>query len=78
MKQCCKGHIQQKFYVCLLKMSFWLKHHNFPPALTLRVYPLKKDDFVYIEKQPNYNENGVAMSLDGISVSTEKIYTLKF
>jgi len=55
-----------------------LKHHNFPPALTLRVYPLKKDDFVYIEKQPNYDENGVAMSLDGVSISTEKIYTLKF
>ena len=26
-----------------------LKHHDFPKALTLRVFALKKDDFVYLE-----------------------------
>ncbi len=55
-----------------------LKHHNFPPALTLRVYPLRKNDFVYIEKLPKYDENGVAQSLDGVTIASEKVYNLKF
>lgn len=55
-----------------------LKHHNFPRALTFRVYPLKKGDFVYIEKQPVYNTNSVAQSLDKVQILTERVYELKF
>lgn len=55
-----------------------LKHHNFPPTLNLRVYPLKKDDFVYIEKQPVWNKSGVAQSLDKVDVLSERVFRLKF
>ncbi|MBO5223356.1 MAG: beta-galactosidase [Clostridia bacterium] len=54
------------------------KHHNFPTTLTLRVFPLKNTDHVFVEKKPEYDENGVAMKLKNATISTEKIYTLKF
>jgi hypothetical protein len=54
------------------------KHHNFPTTLTLRVFPLKNTDHVFVEKKPNFDENGVAMKLKNVTISTEKIYTLKF
>ena len=55
-----------------------LKHHDFPKTLTLRVFALKKDDFVYLESTPKYDENGVAMTLDNVKVSTSITYELKF
>ena len=55
-----------------------LKHHNFPKTLTLRVFALKKDDFVYLESTPKYDENGVAMTLDNVKIATEVTYELKF
>ena len=30
------------------------------------------------QPQPQYDENGVAMKLKGVSIATEKIYSLKF
>jgi hypothetical protein len=55
-----------------------LAHHNFPKTLTLRVFALKKDDFVYIESEPKYDENGVAMTLDGVKIASSITHELKF
>ena len=50
-----------------------MRYYDFPRELTLRLYPIKKDDDVYLEKLPVYNERGIACSLTSITV--EDIFT---
>lgn len=55
-----------------------LKHHDFPKTILARVYPLKKDDFVFVEKQPKGNKSGVAQSIDSVTATTERTIKLDF
>ncbi len=46
--------------------------------MILRVFALNKSADIYLEKQPFYDENGVALSLDGVRPKALKKYELKF
>lgn len=47
-----------------------LKNYGFPKRLHLKVYPMRADDFVYVEKKPAF-EGGRAMYLERVTAETE-------
>jgi hypothetical protein len=44
-----------------------MAYHSFPEEIVVRLYPLEEGREIYLEKKPRY-ENGIAMSLDGVSI----------
>ena len=53
-----------------------LKYYGFPKTVDVRVYPMKKGDFVFVEKQPTF-DNGVACRIDKTEIENEYRVVLK-
>ena len=53
-----------------------LRYHSFPSEITVRLYPLREDDDVYLEKRPEY-KNGKACDLCAVSIEKVAICNIE-